>query len=93
MRIRGRSAVEIAASLESGLHAGRTGPGHALPTVRELAATLRVSPATVAAAYKLLRTRGFIAGQGRRGTRVAARPPTPVAVSAPAVPDGTVDLA
>ena len=93
MKIAGKSAVAIAASLEQSLHAGRTGPGQALPTVRDLAVTLRVSPATVAAAYKLLRGRGLIAGQGRRGTRVTPRPPTPVAASAPAVPDGAVDLA
>ena len=73
--IPGGTAAAIAASVEQASHAGRAAPGEPLPTVRDLAATLRVSPATVAAAYKLLRARGLIAGQGRRGTRVAARPP------------------
>lgn len=91
--ISGDTAAAIATAVEQGLHAGRTGPGDLLPTVRELATTLRVSPATVAAAYKLLRTRGLIAGQGRRGTRVASRPPTPSAPAPPQVPAGTVDLA
>lgn len=91
--ITGDTAAGIADAIEHGLHAGRTGPGDRLPTVRELAAALGVSPATVAAAYRLLRMRGLIAGQGRRGTRVASRPPTPAAVASPPVPAGTVDLA
>jgi DNA-binding transcriptional MocR family regulator len=93
IRISGRNAYAIAASVERQLHSGRAGAGHRLPTVRDLAATLHVSPATVAAAYTLLRSRGLIAGQGRRGTRVAARPPTPHAAVAPVAPAGTIDLA
>src|SRR5918992_6302527 len=93
MRVAGRTAVSIAASLEQQLHARTRGPGEPLPTVRELAATLRVSPATVAAAYKLLRTRGLVAGQGRRGTWVAAAVMAPAHPVAPAVPAGAIDLA
>ena len=93
MKISGRTAASIAASLEHHLHARTRGPGEALPTVRDLAATLHVSPATVAAAYKHLRTRGLVAGQGRRGTRVAVAPPAPAHPAAPSVPEGAVDLA
>lgn len=93
MRISGRTAAAIAASLEHSLHAGKRGPGETLPTVRDLATTLGVSPATVAYAYKLLRTRGLVAGHGRRGTRVEPGPVTPAPVASPAVPVGTVDLA
>jgi DNA-binding transcriptional MocR family regulator len=93
MKISGRTAASIAASLEHHLHARKRGPGEALPTVRDLAATLHVSPATVAAAYKLLRTRGLVAGQGRRGTRVAVAPAAPAHPAAPLVPEGAVDLA
>ena len=74
--IAGTTAAAIASSIEHGLHRGRTAPGDVLPTVRELADGLKVSPATVAAAYKTLRHRGLISGHGRRGTRVARRPPT-----------------
>lgn len=91
--IAGSSATEIAAAIERGIHGGRADPGHALPTVRDLATTLRVSPATVAAAYKLLRARGLIAGQGRQGTRVSRRPPAPVGSASAPVAAGTIDLA
>lgn len=47
----------------------------------------------MAAAYKLLRSRGLIAGHGRRGTRVVPRPATPHAAVLPPPPAGTVDLA
>lgn len=93
MRITGRTAVAIAASLERQLHAGRFHPGQPLPTVRGLAEGLRVSPATVAAAYRLLRARGLIAGQGRRGTRIAPHSPAQAARAGPWVPAGTIDLA
>jgi len=67
------TARAIAASIERSVHEGRVRPAEALPPVRELARTLLVSPATVAAAYRLLRTRGLTAGRGRGGTRVVAR--------------------
>lgn len=66
--IRGSSATAIASSIENALHSGTLGGGQRLPAIRELAKTLRVSPVTVAAAYRLLRTRGLTAGDGRRGT-------------------------
>ncbi len=83
-RIAGRSASAIAASVETEIRESRLEPGSFLPTVRELARRLRVSPTTVAAAYQRLRLRGLIAGQGRRGTRVSHRPPLPTRPSGPA---------
>src|SRR5918999_4453686 len=91
--IMGESAVNIAGSVEAAVHAGRLEPGNQLPTVRELATELRVSPTTVAAAYKLLQSRGLVSGLGRRGTRNTSRPPTPSVTSRPRVPLGAVDLA
>ena len=93
MRVTGRTAESIAASLERRLYAGHGGAGEPLPTVRALAETLRVSPATVAAAYKLLRNRGLVAGQRRRGTRVAVPAPALARAMPPSVPEGTIDLA
>ena len=93
MKVSGRTADAIAASVEQQLHSGQRATGEPLPTVRALAATLRVSPATVAAAYKLLRGRGLVAGQGRRGTRVSLARPT-LARATPAVPpEAAIDLA
>jgi DNA-binding transcriptional MocR family regulator len=54
---------------------GDLAPGEPLPTVRGLAAALGVSPTTVAAAYRALRTRGVVATAGRRGTAVTRQPP------------------
>ena len=94
MRISGHSASSIAASLEEHLHGGARGAGDPLPTIRGLAAALRVSPATVSAAYKLLRARGLVAGRGRRGTRVAAMPLAPAPQSShPPAAAGAIELA
>ena len=91
--IAGRSATDIAAAIERGIQSGQAGSGQGLPTVRALAGSLKVSPATVSAAYKLLRARGFISGERRQGTRVSRQPPAPAALHAMAITPGTVDLA
>jgi DNA-binding transcriptional MocR family regulator len=91
--ITGQSAVNIATSVETAVHGGQLKPGDPLPTVRELAGVLHVSPTTVAAAYKLLQSRGLVSGLGRNGTRITSRPPSPAVTSRPRVPEGSVDLA
>ena len=71
---------------------GDLAPGVRLPPVRDLAAAVEVSPATVAAAYRTLRQRGFVVADRGRGTSVAAIPP--VRVRSPgALPAGVRDLA
>src|SRR5262245_48073357 len=96
--IRGSSAVKIAESVEAAIRAGRLRAGQQLPTVRELAETLDVSPATVAGAYRALRLRGLAVGQGRRGTKVSHVPlaPRPRLAAASAntrnLADGNPDL-
>ena len=67
-------------------------PGEALPTIRNLAEQLGVSPATVASAYRRLGERGVVTGSGRRGTRVSLRPPLPARVL-DEVPPGVRNLA
>jgi DNA-binding transcriptional MocR family regulator len=42
--------------------------------VRSLAQQLATSPATASSAYRILRQRGLVVADGRRGTRVAPRP-------------------
>ncbi len=60
--------------------------------MRDLAAELEVSPATVAAAYRTLKQRGLVSANRRRGTVVAAQPPLRVRARRPLPPD-TRDLA
>ena len=80
--IRGDSAATIAAAIEAALQSGKLAAGHRLPAIRDLAKTLKVSPVTVASAYRLLRDRGLAKGSGRRGTVLRAH-----ARSAPATID------
>ncbi|HYR95411.1 MAG TPA: aminotransferase class I/II-fold pyridoxal phosphate-dependent enzyme, partial [Candidatus Binatus sp.] len=84
--IRGDGASTIVTSVETAIREGRLAAGAPLPTVRELARALRVSPTTVAAAYRTLRVRGLVQADGRRGTRVRPRPPLPVRALAQAPP-------
>lgn len=91
-RIAGGSAAEIAASIERGIEAGELQPGAPLPAVRPLAAELGVSPTTVAAALRDLRSRGLVVTRSRSGAFVSWRPPVAGARRA-AVPGGVRDLA
>jgi DNA-binding transcriptional MocR family regulator len=89
--ISGETAAEIADSIES--QARNAANDDRLPTIRQLAASLHVSPVTVAAAYRLLHARGLAVGHGRRGTllRAQAVPHLPSLRSARAA-DGVLDL-
>jgi DNA-binding transcriptional MocR family regulator len=91
--IRGRDAKELTRSLEACVRGGRLGAGAPLPTVRALAASLGLSPTTVAAAYRDLRVRGVVKGDGRRGTRVSPRPPLALPRPEMVVREGLRDLA
>ena len=88
----GAGAATIAGKIESAIAEGRLGPGARLPAVRDLAAELEVSPATVASAYRTLKQRGLVSANRRRGTVVAVEPPLRVRGSRP-LPPNTRDLA
>jgi DNA-binding transcriptional MocR family regulator len=90
--ISGDSAVKIASSVEHALAAGRVTAGDALPPVRSLATHLSVSPATVAAAYRLLQERGIATADGRRGTRLRSVSPA-LPSTRTELPRGVRDLA
>jgi DNA-binding transcriptional MocR family regulator len=92
-RIVGEGAAEIAASIERGIEEGTLPPGTPLPAVRSLAAELGVSPTTVAAAFKDLRSRGLVVTQARSGAHVSWRPPVAGAWRGTLVPAGVRDLA
>ncbi len=89
---RGAGAASIAAGIEAAIADGQLEAAERLPTVRDLAAGLEVSPATVAAAYRTLKERGLVSANTRRGTVVAARPPLRVRGARP-LPAGVRDLA
>jgi DNA-binding transcriptional MocR family regulator len=91
--ITGGTASAIAESVEKALREGRLGPAAPLPTVRDLARSLRVSPATVAAAYRGLGQRGLLVAHGRRGTRIAPRPPIALPRPELALPRGVRNVA
>lgn len=65
-----RSPQGIASVIARLVTAGELGPGDRLPTVRDLAADLMVSPATVSAAWQALARSGMIVSRGRAGTFV-----------------------
>lgn len=85
--IRGRTAREIADSVERAVDASILGPADALPSVRGLATRLGVSPSTVAAAYRELRTRGLVTTEAGRVTRIGLRRPRRVGLATPVSPD------
>jgi DNA-binding transcriptional MocR family regulator len=91
-QLSGASASEIAASVERGVASGALAPGDRLPSVRALAASLNVSPTTVAAALGELRRRGVVVSQPRSGTRIGERPAVRPR-SVPVAPAGVRDLA
>lgn len=90
-QIQGDGASGLVQSVEEGVRQGRLAPGARLPTVRALAGRLGLSPSTVAAAYRSLQARGVLSARGRRGTRVAFRPPV-VPTAAGPLPDDAVEL-
>jgi GntR family transcriptional regulator len=62
--------AQIAARIRSAVASGELRPAAALPSVRELAADLRVNPATVVQAYRELEAEGFVEIRHGTGTFV-----------------------
>lgn len=65
-----RNPRGIAAAVSHLIRSGELPAGSRLPTVRELAASLQVSPATVSHAWQALAGAGLILVRGRAGTTV-----------------------
>src|SRR5690606_34087675 len=70
------SAKGIAAGVDHLVRTGRLRAGTALPTVRALATAMRMSPTTVAEAWRLLGSAGTIETLGRRGSFVTGWDPS-----------------
>lgn len=69
-----RTPSGIAGAFSRAIRAGELSPGDRLPTVRDVAAELGVSPATVSAAWQALRRTGALVSRGRAGTFVKDSP-------------------
>lgn len=67
--------VQIVDRVEQLIATGVLEPGDQLPTVRQLAAELRVNFNTIARAYRILDENGVISTQQGRGTYVLEPPP------------------
>lgn len=65
--------TQIVERIKEKVFAGELRPGEQLPTVRQLAADLRVNFNTVARAYAILHQEGVISTQRGRGTFVTER--------------------
>jgi GntR family transcriptional regulator len=80
LRIETSSAVPIWSQIEEGVRhrvaVGELSPGSAVASVRDLARSLRVNPATVAKAYQRLADQGVLEVRRGSGTFVSAKPPT-----------------
>ncbi len=85
----------IAGAIARLIASGDLAPGDRLPTVRELAAQLGVSPATVSHAWQALAGVGLIISRGRSGSFVRAERTTwlpPRSRSLTELPDARLDL-
>lgn len=70
--------IQIMNQIEQQVSGGLLKPDTQLPTVRALAAELRVNFNTVARAYRLLDEAGIISTQQGRGTYIIEKPPPEV---------------
>ena len=67
--------LQLTEQLKYHIQSGKWPPGYQLPTVRNLAATLRLNYNTIRAAYQELEREGYIVNEQGRGTFVSADPP------------------
>lgn len=71
----GPKYLALTRALRDAIRSGELAEGAQLPTVRELAWQLKVTPGTVARAYSLATQEGMLAATVGRGTFVSARTP------------------
>ncbi len=94
----GPKYLNLSRALRDGVRDGFYAEGAQVPTVRELAWELKVTPGTVARAYQILTQEGILAATVGRGTFIAARsvrlgPTQPLYTELdPGVLQGRVDL-
>jgi GntR family transcriptional regulator len=69
---------QIKSQIRHSIEMGKLEPSQQLPTVKELASSLKFNYNTVAAAYRALEQEGYLVQNRRAGTRVADVPPRPL---------------
>ncbi|ERO64040.1 hypothetical protein P308_25805 [Pseudomonas piscis] len=74
--------LSIADALQRDIGSGLLKDGERLPTLRELAVTLNVTPGTINRAYGEAQRRGLVQGEVGRGTYVLGRAPLALAEGA-----------
>ena len=72
---------QLRTQIIDGIRDGKLPPGTRLPTVRELAAQMRLAVNTVARAYRELESAGILETRGRFGTFVARVDPADTAMA------------
>ena len=90
-----KSPQGIAMGISRLISSGDLAPGDRLPTVRELAAEIGVSPATVSHGWQALAAAGLITSRGRSGSFVRSTPRAwlpPRYQSMTGLPDARLDL-
>jgi GntR family transcriptional regulator len=70
--------LQVVERIKERLASGQLKPGDQLPTVRSLAADLRVNFNTIARAYRIMDESGIISTQQGRGTYILEMPPPEV---------------
>src|ERR1700680_3793543 len=91
-RITASSAAELVADVERAVASGALTPGQRLPSVRNLAVEVGLSPVTVAAGLAELRRRGVVLTEQRRGTRIGEGAPSESSRVGGPGPPGAADL-
>lgn len=71
--------LQLVQQIQQQVAAAELKPGDQLPTVRQLAAELRVNFNTIARSYRILDEAGLISTQQGRGTYILEAPPPEVA--------------
>src|SRR3984893_10935560 len=64
--------IQLVHQVEHALRLGYLKPGHQLPKVRDVVASLAINPNTVLKAYRELETKGLTAGRPGQGTFIQA---------------------
>ena len=85
--------LSIADALARDIASGLLKPGERLPTLRELAQALQVTPGTVSRAYSEAQRRGLLQGEVGRGTYVlGAAPAEPASITLPSAGHGAAPV-